>query len=131
MFDYGAMHDALSLDHYPPGSLRVEARNPWIWIHHKGAWRKGAIHCWYVHGDVWMAWLKHEDPAPDFPWSTWGLYRYDGKTIRRRHAPAAVAWIEMPAGADGERVRALLRDTGYSVEAGRSPAEHAGALLIG
>ena len=125
------MHDALPLDHYPPGSLRVEARNPWIWIHHKGAWRKGAIHCWYVHGGVWMAWLQHEDPAPDFPWSTWGLYRYDGRTIRRRHAPAAVAWIETPAGADGERLRALLRETGYSVEAGRPAGQRGGMLLIG
>lgn len=125
------MNDALPIDHYPSGSLRVEARNPWVWVRHKGAWRKGAIHCWYVHGDVWMAWLQHEDPAPDFPWSRWGLYRYDGTTIRRRHAPAATAWIEVPAGRDGQRVTALLRDTGYSVEAGRARAERGRTLLIG
>jgi hypothetical protein len=110
------MRDARQLDNYPSGSHRVEAQNPWVWIRHKGAWRKGAIHCWYVHGDVWMAWMQHEDPAPDVPWAVWGLYQYDGTTIRRRHSPAARATVELP----GERragFTASLRETGYSVEA--------------
>jgi hypothetical protein len=106
------MRDARLLDHYPPGSRRIEARSPWVWIHHKGGWRKGAIHCWYVHGDTWMAWMQHDDPSPDVPWSTWGLYIYDGTTIRRRHSPAARAHIE---GAH-RRLATHLRETGYSVD---------------
>lgn len=109
------MHDARQLDHYPSGSHRVEARNPWVWIRHRGAWRKGAIHCWYVHGDVWMAWMQHEDPAPDVPWAQWGLYQYDGTTIRRRYSPAARARVEVPDGGPRDRFTTLLRDTGYSV----------------
>lgn len=115
------MRDARQLDHYPSGSHRVEARNPWVWIHYAGAWRKGAIHCWYVHGDVWMAWMQHDDPAPDVPWAQWGLYQYDGATIRRRYAPAAKAWIEVPARQRRAEVGTLLRDTGYCVEAGSGP----------
>src|SRR3954454_10752232 len=106
------MHDARQLDHYPSGSHRVEAQNPWVWIHHKGAWRKGAIHCWYVHGDTWMAWMQHEDPAPDVPWAQWGLYQrdrppaapgarwgltpYEGTTTPPRPSPAARALVELP-----------------------------------
>ncbi|MCO6008681.1 hypothetical protein NE236_27275 [Actinoallomurus purpureus] len=124
------MHDARSLDHYPSGSHRIEARDSWVWIHHRGAWRKGAIHCWYVHGDTWMAWMQHEDPAPDVPWSAWGLYLYDGVTIRRRHAPAAIARIEVPMDGNGrERVTARLRDTGYSVEPHPTSSDQ-GTLLI-
>jgi hypothetical protein len=110
------MHDARRIDHYPTGSQRIEARNPWVWIRYKGAWRKGAIHCWYVHGGSWMAWMQHDDPAPEFPWARWGLYHYDGATIRRRYAPAATARVELPAGRQ-DQVTALLRDTGYSVQA--------------
>ena len=126
------MHDARQLDHYPAGSHRIEARNPWVWIRHKGAWRKGAIHCWYVHGDMWMAWMQHDDPAPDFPWAHWGLYHYDGATIRRRYAPAATARVEMPAGRSGrEQVTTLLRETGYSVEAYRDSGGAGLTLTIG
>jgi hypothetical protein len=109
------MRDARQLDHYPSGSHRVEAQNPWVWIRHKGAWRKGAIHCWYVHGDMWMAWMQHEDPAPDVPWAMWGLYHYDGATIRRRHSPAARARIEL-LDVSRERFTPELREAGYSVE---------------
>jgi hypothetical protein len=63
-----------------------------------------------------MAWMQHEDPAPDVPWAQWGLYQYDGTTIRRRHTPAARAMVEPPA-EDHGRVTALLRETGYSIEA--------------
>ncbi|GAA4603767.1 hypothetical protein GCM10023195_12570 [Actinoallomurus liliacearum] len=126
------MHDARPLDHYPSGSHRIEARDAWVWIRHKGAWRKGAIHCWYVHGDTWMAWMQHEDPTPDVPWSAWGLYLYDGVTIRRRHTPAATARIEIPAGPDApDRITARLRDTGYRVEPWHHPASGTRALLIG
>ncbi|GAB3964028.1 hypothetical protein GCM10029978_023590 [Actinoallomurus acanthiterrae] len=125
------MHDARPLDHYPPGSHRIEARDSWVWIHHKGAWRRGAIHCWYVHGETWMAWMQHDDPTPDVPWSAWGLYLYDGVTIRRRHAPAATASVEIPAGdARRERITALLRDTGYSVEPYRRTSGDPRTLLI-
>jgi hypothetical protein len=126
------MHDARQLDHYPTGSHRIEARNPWVWIRHKGAWRKGAIHCWYVHGDSWMAWMQHDDPAPDLPWARWGLYHYDGATIRRRYAPAATARVEMPAGRHHrEQVTTLLRETGYSVEAYRGSGGAGLILMIG
>lgn len=105
------MRDAQLLDQQPHGARRVETRDPWVWILHKGAWRKGAIHCWFVHGDVWMAWMQHESPPGEGPWATWGLYAYDGQTIRRRHHPPATAHIELPtAGATNE-----MRDLGYAV----------------
>ena len=125
------MRDARQLDHYPSGSHRVEAQNPWVWIRHNGAWRKGAIHCWYVHGDVWMAWMQHEDPAPDVPWAMWGLYHYDGTTIRRRHAPAARARIELPGAGPRDRFTALLRDSGYSVEDYEEDPGASVTLLLG
>lgn len=104
------MRDAQLLDHYPPGTERAEAKHPWVWVRRKGAWRKGAIHCWYIHGDTWMAWLQHE-PVDDVPWADWGLFRYDGKTIRRRHHPPARVHIELPAaGAASE-----MRELGYAV----------------
>jgi hypothetical protein len=103
--------DAQLLDIQPPGSHRVETRDPWVWIRHKGAWRKGAIHCWFVRDDAWMAWMQHEPPPGEGPWATWGLYAYDGVTIRRRHHPQATAHIELPAdGATNE-----MRDLGYAV----------------
>ena len=110
------MRDARRLDHYPSGSHRVEAQNPWVWIRHKGAWRKGAIHCWYVHGDTWMAWMQHEDPAPDIPWAAWGLYHYDGTSIRRRHSPVARARVELPDSGLRDRLVSGLRDAGYAVD---------------
>lgn len=125
------MYDARPLDHYPSGSHRIEARDAWVWIRHKGAWRKGAIHCWYVHGDTWMAWMQHEDPTPDVPWSAWGLYVYDGVTIRRRHTPAAVARVELSPDSDGmDRITARLRDTGYRVARHRLAGDDR-TLLIG
>jgi hypothetical protein len=79
-----------------------------------------------------MAWMQHEDPTPDVPWSTWGLYLYDGVIIRRRHAPAAIASVEVPAGPDGpDRITARLRDTGYSVEPWRPRSGGDKTLLIG
>lgn len=105
------MRDAQLLDHNPPGSRRVETRDPWVWIRHQGVWRKGAIHCWFVRSDAWMAWLQHEAPQSKGPWAIWGLYTYDGVTIRGRRPPRATAHIELPAdGATNE-----MRDLGYAV----------------
>jgi hypothetical protein len=73
-FEDVRMRDAQLLDHNPPGSRRVETRDPWVWIRHQGVWRKGAIHCWFVRSDAWMAWLQHEAPQSKGPWAIWGLY---------------------------------------------------------
>lgn len=112
------MPDAQLLDHQPAGCRRVETHDPWVWIRHRGVWRKGAIHCWYVHGDVWMAWMQHDPPAGEGPWATWGLYLYHRETIRRRHHPAAKARIELPADRIellAEQTTRVMRDLGYAV----------------
>lgn len=130
-FENGLMHDARLLDRRPPGTRRVEARHPWVWIRHEDAWRKGAIHCWYVTGDTWMAWMQHDNPDPEVPWAVWGLYVYDGGTIRRRHHPAAKACVEVPASWGPTRViETRLRDLGYAVALVKTGGEE-DVLLLG
>ena len=116
MFDDGRVHDACRLDQRPPGAQRVEARHYLVWIRHEDEWRKGSIHCWYVHDGTWLAWMQHNPPDPDAPQAIWGLYVYDGMSIRRRHHPAASATVEVPARwGPGRVIQTRLRDLGYAV----------------
>lgn len=117
MFDDVRVDDARLVDPRPPGMRRVEARHALVWIRHGGAWRTGSIHCWYVHGEAWMAWMQHDDTDPDVPWAAWGLYAYDGITIRRRHHPAATATVEVPTAWGPRRlIQTRIRELGYTAE---------------
>ena len=63
-----------------------------------------------------MAWIQH-DSATDEPWAQWGLYVYDGTSIRRRHHPPATATVEVPAAwGPGRTIRTRIRDLGYTAE---------------
>lgn len=87
-----------------------------MWIHVGGEWRRGAIHCWWTHGGYWYAWMQHDQADRDHPQAVWGLYLYDGVSIRRRHYPAATASVEVPASWGPQRVIGTrLRDLGYAV----------------
>lgn len=109
------MHDARRLEQRPPGARRVEARHYWVWIRYEGAWRTGSIHCWWTTGSTWIAWMQHQPIDPDAPQAVWGLYVYDGVTIRRRHHPAARASVEVPAKWGPARVvQTRLRNLGYA-----------------
>jgi hypothetical protein len=119
-FDDGVMRDAQVLDRRPPGSRRVEARHPWVWIRYRGAWRTGAIHCWFVDRDTWIAWMQHDPADPDNPQAVWGLYVYDGATIRRRNHPEGRARVE-----GGPDRLAEFRDLGYAV------LRESGSILLG
>lgn len=111
----GLVRDAQLIDPRPPGMRRVEARHVPIWIHHAGAWRKGAIHCWFVYGTQWAAWLQHDPPDEADPQAVWGMYVYDGETIRRRYSPAARASVEVSVKWGPQRtVQTRLRDLGYA-----------------
>jgi hypothetical protein len=110
------MRDATRLPRKPAGARSVEAPHPWVWIYVDGAWRAGAIHCWFVVRDQWSAWLQYPDPNPDVPWAVWGHFVHDGRSIRRRHHPAAVAHVE---GAAGHEAAGRLRALGYAVDQGR------------
>jgi hypothetical protein len=57
------------------GARSVEAHNPLVWVRYKGDWRKGTIHCWYVHAGTWMAWLQHQSADPAVPWATCSVQR--------------------------------------------------------
>jgi hypothetical protein len=131
MFDDVRVDDAQLVDPRPPGMRRVEARHVLVWIRHEGAWRTGAIHCWFVHSDMWMAWMQHQPPDPDAPQAVWGLYVYDGVSIRRRHHPAARATVEVPSAWGPERViQTRLRDLGYAVALTRT-GDDTDVLLLG
>jgi hypothetical protein len=110
------VQNARLIEPKPARARRIEARHPWVWIRHDDEWRKGAIHCWYVHDDTWMAWMQHDPADPDAPWAVWGLYAYDRVTIRRRHHPAAVARVEVPASwGPSQVIQTRLRNLGYAV----------------
>jgi hypothetical protein len=110
---------------------RVEAHHVLVWIRHEGAWRKGSVHCWFVHRDRWYAWMQHKPVNPDDPQNVWGLYVYDGATIRRRHYPAARVSVEVPARWGPERViQTRLRDLGYAVALQRT-GDDTDMLLLG
>lgn len=131
MFDDGRMDDARLVDPRPPGLRRVEPRRVPVWIRHEGAWRTGSIHCWFIHGDVWMAWMQHQPADPDDPQAVWGLYLCDGVSIRRRHHPAASATVEVPASWGPSRtVLTRLRSLGYAVALQRTGDEK-DVLLLG
>jgi hypothetical protein len=95
-----------------------------VWIRHAGRWLTGFIHCWFVDGDLWVAWMQHVDPDPERPWAIWGMYRYDGGTIRRRHHPAATVHVTDAT----PELTTQLRDLGYAVTA--VPGER-GVLAVG
>ena len=131
MFDDGRVHDARRLDRRPPGAQRVEARHHLVWIRYEGEWRKGSIHCWYVHGGTWYAWMQHNPRDPDAPQAVWGLYVFDGASIRRRHHPAAAATVEVPTAWGPRRIiQTRLRDLGYAVALERTGDEE-DVLLLG
>ena len=110
---------------------RIEARHVLVWIRHAGEWRPGSVHCWFVHRDQWMAWMQHKPVDPDSPQAVWGLYAYDGVSIRRRHHPAASATVEVPAAWGPERViQTRLRDLGYAV-ALQKTGDDTDVLLLG
>lgn len=99
-----------------PRMRRVEARHVLVWIHQDGGWRRGSIHCWFVKDDRWMAWMQHQPADPDSPQAVWDLYLYDAETLRRRHHPAAVAHIGVPASwGPGRVIQTRMRNLGYAV----------------
>lgn len=131
MFDDVRVEDARLLNKRPPGARRIEARHVLVWIRHEGAWRKGAIHCWWTDGSQWFAWMQHAPPDPDDPQAVWGLYVYDGVTIRRRHHPAATVTVDVPASWGPTRViETRLRNLGYAVALTRTGGDE-DVLLIG
>jgi hypothetical protein len=131
VFDDGSVDDARLVDPRPPGMRRVEARHVLVWIRHQGAWRRGSIHCWFVHRGAWMAWMQHRPVDPEDPQAVWGLYAYDGVTIRRRHHPAAQATVEVPAAWGPSRVvQTRIRDLGYAVDLVKT-GDEADELLLG
>lgn len=63
-----------------------------------------------------MAWMQHRPADPDDPQAVWGLYVYDGATIRRRHYLAARATVEVPTSWGPSRtVMTRIRNLGYAV----------------
>lgn len=117
MFDDVRVEDARLVDPRPPGLRRVEPRHVPVWIRRDGAWRTGSVHCWFVDGKQWMAWMQHRPPDPDDPQAVWGLYAYDGVSIRRRHHPAAKARVEVPsAWGPSQTIKTRLRGLDYEVD---------------
>lgn len=75
--------------------------------------------------------MQHDPPDADNPQAIWGLYLYDGATIRRRHHPAAAATVEVPAKWGPMRViETRLRDLGYAAALVKSGGEE-DVLLLG
>lgn len=114
------MRNARPFDTRPPGARRVQPGHPYVWIRYADRWLPGFIQWWFVAGGLWVAWMQHDDPDPERPWAIWGMYLFDGVTIRQRHRGAA-ARIEDP----GVEQTARLRDLGYAVYLGE------GDLLLG
>ena len=65
---------------------RVPPRHAPVWVHARGAWRKGRITNWIAPSQPGAGWecVIVAEPAPgDPPWQ--GRYIYDPQTIRPRH----------------------------------------------
>jgi hypothetical protein len=78
-----------------------------------------------------MVWMQHRPVDPEDPQAVWGLYVYDGVTIRRRHHPAATATVEVPtAWGPGRVVQTRIRDLGYAVDLVKT-GDEADELLLG
>src|SRR5690348_11949612 len=119
------VRDAQPVDPRPPGLRHVEPRHVPAWIRYQGAWRKASVHAWFQHGDQWIAWVQHQTTDPDDPHALWGLFVFDGETIRRRHYPAARASVEVSSRwGPSQTVKTRLRDLGYRVDHVKTGDEH-------
>jgi hypothetical protein len=75
--------------------------------------------------------MQHQPPDPDSPQAVWGLYVYDGVSIRRRHHPAARATVEVPTAWGPQRtIQTRLRNLGYAVALTKT-GEDIDLLLLG
>lgn len=75
------------------------------------------MHAWFRDGGRWIAWVQHQPADTDDPHAVWGLYLFDGKTIRQRHYPAARASVEVSSRwGPSQTVKTRLRGLGYTVD---------------